>query len=732
MTNSTASRLVLPPRPVELDRGAKEVAAWRGEVVIDTYEPQAPSVYPMFFGGRVYQGASGRVYPLPFVERISESKHARAWDAVHLENKYLRILVLPEIGGRVHVAFDKTAGYDLFYRQDVIKPALVGLAGPWISGGVEFNWPQHHRPATFMPVDVEIEHADDGSVTVWCSDHDPFLRMKGMHGVTLHPDSSVLELKVRLYNRTEERQSFLWWANAAVRVHDDYQAFFPTDVDHVFDHAKRAATTYPRADGTYYGIDYPARVSEAQPDADRLDWYRNIPVPTSYMCVDTDDDFLGGYDHRARAGFVHWADHQIAPGKKLWTWGNGPFGEAWERNLTDDGGPYVELMAGVYSDNQPDFSFLQPGETRSFSQYWYPITQIGPVHQATTDVAVHLATEGAPSSVAVGVCVTSPRDAVHIRVAVSDQQIGDWTVDLAPGRPFTARVPLTEPISDEMLGISVTHEGVSLLEWRRRPRGSPSPPALAVEPPSPELVGSVEQLYLIGTHLQQNHHATRDPEPYWRHALEIDAGDSRTHVALSALRYGEGRYEEAIEHAQAAIRRLTERNPNPPTGLAHYRLGLAAARIGNRSLAHDAFCKAAWNGELSSAALLAAAQIDAAEARYDAALERIDGSLSSNAQNLQAQDLRALVLTRLGQRSEVQRHGSSILKGDALDWWARDIVGQQLDCDSKTCLDIAASYAVAGFRSEALRVLGRADEIAAGELYSGTRPLIAYRRAALF
>jgi tetratricopeptide (TPR) repeat protein len=198
------------------------------------------------------------------------------------------------------------------------------------------------------------------------------------------------------------------------------------------------------------------------------------------------------------------------------------------------------------------------------------------------------------------------------------------------------------------------------------------------------------------------------------------------------LRYGEGRYDEAIEHAQAAIRRLTERNPNPPTGLAHYRLGLAAARIGNRSLAHDAFCKAAWNGELSSAALLAAAQIDAAEARYDAALERIDGSLSSNAQNLQAQDLRALVLTRLGQRSEVQRHGSSILKGDALDWWARDIVGQQLDCDSKTCLDIAASYAVAGFLSEALRVLGRADEIAAGELYSGTRPLIAYRRAALF
>jgi uncharacterized protein DUF5107 len=58
---------------------------------------------------------------------------------------------LPEIGERIHVGIDKTNGYDFFYRQNVIKPALVGLAGPWISGGVEFNWPQHYRPTTFMP-----------------------------------------------------------------------------------------------------------------------------------------------------------------------------------------------------------------------------------------------------------------------------------------------------------------------------------------------------------------------------------------------------------------------------------------------------------------------------------------------------------------------------------------------------------------------------------------------------
>ena len=107
---------------------------------------------------------------------------------------------------------DKTNGYDLIYNQRVIKPALVGLAGPWISGGIEFNWPQHHRPATFLPVDFEIEEHADGSKTIWCSDHDPMCRMKGMHGICLHPGKSVLELKVRAYNRTPFTQTFLWWA----------------------------------------------------------------------------------------------------------------------------------------------------------------------------------------------------------------------------------------------------------------------------------------------------------------------------------------------------------------------------------------------------------------------------------------------------------------------------------------------------------------------------------------
>ena len=144
--------LVLPDAPTDL---VAPVKAWRAPVKIWTYRPQTPNKNPMFLEKRVYQGSSGKVYPLPFIDRISTEPEDREWEAIHIENEYLRLMILPEIGGRIHVGLDKSTGYDFFYRQNVIKPALVGLAGPWISGGVEFNWPQHHRPATFMPVETD-------------------------------------------------------------------------------------------------------------------------------------------------------------------------------------------------------------------------------------------------------------------------------------------------------------------------------------------------------------------------------------------------------------------------------------------------------------------------------------------------------------------------------------------------------------------------------------------------
>ena len=229
------------------------------------------------------------------------------WQAVFIENEYIKVMVLPELGGRVQMAYDKIKQRHFVYYNHVIKPALVGLAGPWISGGIEFNWPQHHRPSTYMPVDCTIEEHADGSVTVWVSEMERMFHQKGMAGFTLRPGCAYLEIKGVLYNRTDVPQTFLWWANPAVAVNDHYRSVFPPDINAVFDHGKRAVSSFPIATGTYYKMDYSAGVDIAN--------YKNIFVPTSYMGVNSKYDFEGGYECDTEAGMLHVASHHVSPGK---------------------------------------------------------------------------------------------------------------------------------------------------------------------------------------------------------------------------------------------------------------------------------------------------------------------------------------------------------------------------------------------------------------------------------
>ena len=192
------------------------VNAWAERIKIPTYKIGAPEKNPLFLEKRVYQGSSGAVYPHQVIERIFDEKEDKEYTALFLENRYLKIMILPELGGRLQMALDKTNGYHFIYYNRVIKPALVGLAGPWISGGIEFNWPQHHRPSTFDPLDWRIQQHTDGSATAWCAEIEHMTHTKGMHGFTLYPERALLEIRVQLYNRTSQPQTFLWWANPAV------------------------------------------------------------------------------------------------------------------------------------------------------------------------------------------------------------------------------------------------------------------------------------------------------------------------------------------------------------------------------------------------------------------------------------------------------------------------------------------------------------------------------------
>ena len=221
-------------------------------VIIPTYRTGSMEKDPLFIEKRAYQGSTGKVYPVPICEKISDVKEDAAYRAVILENDYLYVMILPELGGRIQRALDKTNGYDFVYYNRVIKPALVGLAGPWISGGIEFNWPQHHRPSTFMPVDCTFCENPDGSATVTIGETDRINGTKGNASMTLYPDKAYIEIRGRLFNPTDYPQTFLWWANPAVSVNDNTFSVFPPDVNAVMDHGKRAVSTFPIATGEYY------------------------------------------------------------------------------------------------------------------------------------------------------------------------------------------------------------------------------------------------------------------------------------------------------------------------------------------------------------------------------------------------------------------------------------------------------------------------------------------------
>jgi tetratricopeptide (TPR) repeat protein len=736
-------------------RSSKSSVTVRTEkLVLPTYLPHPPDRNPMFLEKRVYQGSSGRVYPLPFTDRIAEKPVAREWTAVWIENEFLRALVLPEIGGRIHRLLDKTNGYDAIYYQPVIKPALVGLAGPWISGGIEFNWPQHHRPATFLPVDFEIEAHADGSKTIWCSDHDPMCRMKGMHGVCLHPGKSYLELKVRACNRTPFRQTFLWWANVATRVHEGYQSFFPPDVYYVADHARRSMSEYPLAQGFYYGVNYgergrkgvpaneapgqfvPAHIHSASDvrcsmfdvpgyTPNDLSFYANIPTPCSYMCMGSKEDFFGGYDFFREAGLIHFASHHISPGKKQWTWGNHPFGYAWDRNLTDpdangEYGPYIELMAGVYTDNQPDFSFLQPGETKSWSQFWFPIQKIGPARHANLDAALSL--EESNSRARVGVCVTQNFPAATVQFIARGKSIANFTGNLTPGTPFLKKIRLPKNIRSTELQVRVLDRaGREIISHQLKPRVKGKVPPPAAEPPAPAEIKSADELFLTGLHLEQYRHATRCPTLYWREALRRDPLDSRCNNAVGVWHLRRGEFTIAEKHFRKSIARLTRRNANPADGEPFYNLGLClryqlsaiapspSANGYRRPAVFDdadaAFYKATWNQAWASAAYHALAELDCRRANWETALDHLDRSLRLNVDNLRARNLKAMVLRRLNRRAEAAAFVRETLALDPLDWWARSLSGQKLACDGQTAIDLAHDLAVAGFHVEAIALL---------------------------
>nr|WP_319520889.1 DUF5107 domain-containing protein [uncultured Sphaerochaeta sp.] len=690
---------------------------WEEIVTIPTYTVGEPNANPMFFENRVYQGSSGKVYPYPIIETVGDTKTDQPYTAIFLENDYLKVMVLPGLGGRIHRILNKTTGEDAVYYNEVIKPALVGLLGPWISGGIEFNWPQHHRPTTFMPVDYQTkEDTSKHSVSIQLHDTDRMYGTKSTATITLYEDKAYVEISGQLYNPTQFPQTFLWWANPAIAVNDHTQSIFPPDVHAVMDHGKRDVSTFPIATGIYYKHDYREGIDISR--------YKNIPVPTSYMAYHSDYDFVGSYDHQRQAGILHVADHHISPGKKQWTWGCGDFGKAWDRNLTDENGPYVELMTGVFTDNQPDFTFLEPGEEKTFTQYFLPYKQAPRVINATKDVVLSL--EGhtnlslyASSAVSIQLLVTSS----------SEEVLLDEQIILKTAECFQTTLP------EAAHTISLyTNDGERLLSSSIQTREqAPDIPEPAKTIPAPEYIETVEELYLAAVHLEQYRHATFRSEPYYQEALKRDPMDYRSNTGYGELLLKRGLFEKSEKLFRTAIERATKHSPNPIDSKAYTLLGLSLFHQARYEESYDAFYKAIWDGKQQEQGFLYLGILELRKKHYSEAVTFLEKSLIRNSHNLKTRDYLAFAELQQGNRERAEELIRETLEIDPFDALAHDLLADE-ETDTKdttsihdVCslgsyrfLTLAGLYAEIGMYEKAFALLPR-EEV--------TNPMMLYSKA---
>ena len=640
---------------------AAEVSAvkmWESQLVIPTYLAGEPEANPMFFFGRQSQGAQGPVYPYAMYDTLTGRKVDKSYTAVYLENEYIRIAVLPEIGGRLFEAVDKTNNYNFIYRQHVIRPALIGLIGAWISGGVEWNVPHHHRASTFIPVQYKLEEDASGAKTIWVGELELRDRMRWAVGYTLRPGKSYLETSLRIVNRTPEVKTMLCFANAAVHANENYQVIFPPSTQFGVHHAKRQYTDWPISHSAYGGADFSKGVD--------ISWYKNHISANSVFAWNYQDDFFAGYDHGKEAGTMSIADHNIVPGKKFWTWGNGPSGKRWDATLTDEDGPYIELMVGAYSDNQPDYSWLQPYETRSFSINWYPFREIGGVKMANLDAAVNL--EVAGGSAKVGFYTTSAYPAARVLLKSGTKVLLEKTIAISPGAPFVEQVVIPAGTDEHELLASLWVGDKELVSYSPIRLPKLSPPALVTPPPEPASFKTNEELYLTGLRAQQFHDPSVNPMDYWQEALRRDPSDARVNTALGITAYSKARYDEAEKYLRTAVDRVTTDHTSPKDGESLYYLGATLQAAGKVDEAAIWLNKATWSAAWKSAAYFALAQIAVSNGEMNKALDYVSKSTDNNALNLRAVNLKAAVLRHLDRKQEALAVlGSASHAADPLD-----------------------------------------------------------------
>lgn len=526
-----------------------EVRAWEGRLTIPTY-PWEDDVNPKFWAlegpARLSTTVKGAItYPYTMQDHLSRTKVDRTYKALFLENEYLKVTCLPDLGGRIHSVLDKTEGKEMFHLNTVIKPGMIAMRGAWISGGIEWNsGPHGHTVTVVSPVDALVGENPDGSAFLEVSNQEKIFRTRWTVRVTLRPGKAYLEERIRIFNPTDGMHPYYFWNCTAFPNRPGTRFIYPMSL--ATDHNGREFFNWPIHEGR------------------DLTWLKNHDTWTSIFSVDCTYDFFGGYDVDANRGIVQFADHHILPGKKAWTWGNWDFGLVSQKNLTDDDGPYIEVQSGPLP-TQSDYGILAPREQVAWQEWWYPVHGLGDGFEfATKDLAVQA--DRKDGDLCLRMIATGEFPGATCRLTKDGSSDVRRSVDLSPSEVCQVKLA---GIGQTPVDVNVTAKDGTVLALFTTPlpipKVSPPDPSKFIEKPDEEL--SVEQKYLKGRKFDR---ATDrlNARKYYELALADDPGHILSLRALAVLDLEAGLYQDAMRRLKSVLDR------DGDDGLAWYLLGV--------------------------------------------------------------------------------------------------------------------------------------------------------------
>ena len=686
---------------------AQDVRAYEGAITLPTYLLDPAEKAPIFERDWSYQRAKRSVYPYPLNDNMTRKKKDVTYDCLYMENEYVKLCVLPEIGGRLLYAVDKTNGYDIFYRNSVVKPANVGMTGAWISGGVEWNAFHHHRQTSHIPCDWRIVDNRDGSKTIWLGETEYRHRMQWAIGITLRPGKSYMEISGRLINSTQNNNSMLYWSNVSTLVDENYQICFPQSTEFVTFHCKNWFAHWPVTHEPFNDMDFYKNGVDAS-------WWKNHYMSNSMFIHDQKEDFVAGYDHGRHAGTMLVGNHNIIKGGKFWLWG--PNSEWDTRILTDTSGHYCELMVGAYSDNQPDYNWSFPYESKEFTHYWYGIRDMGGVKAGSRHAALNL-DRLSSDRVLVGANATEKYAKLTLELRHGDEVLYTRSGAMSPAEPMVDTVAVASGVADHELTLVLKDEnGNWMLSYTPVRKDANSPLPEIVEPPLlPHQIENTEECFLVGLRNLQFHNPFVNPVDYFEEVLRRDPSDSRTNTVLGSYYRMRGEYDKAAKYLRTAIRRLTKDYTRPKDVEALYNLGLILQIQGKREAAYDTLYRATWNYTYNSAANTQLARMYSEEKRWGMALERLDEAIAYNGRNYTALNLKGSVLKSLGRDAEARQCFDRVLADDPINAYALHETASHDDFrrfmreQPESYLELAIQYWHNGFTDTAVNLLKEID-----------------------